>query len=217
MEQGTDEWRESRMGFFSSSEIHKLLVKGKSSDFGDTATTYILDKLGEKISGKPIESQDNKATLWGKEQEPLARDWYCRLHGMVCDEVGFIKHPMIENFGGSPDGIIYKVGSGDEAGILEIKSPYNYSNHLNHLLIEDTEYFKKYYKEYYWQITANCLINGLDWAHFVSFDPRMTKQMGLFVMKIEPSADDASFLVERIELANKEMKRIADKLKIRFM
>ena len=213
MEQGTSEWYGERCGYFTASEIHKLLVSGKGGEpFGETALTYILDKLGEKITGKPIESKDNTATLWGKEHEPLAREWYCRKNGMIVDEVGFIKHPTIPNFGGSPDGITYKVGSGDEAGILEIKCPFNYSNHLNHCLIPDQEYFKKYYKEYYWQILANCLINNLKWADFVSFDPRMNQKYGLFTLRIEPPVEDCNLLISRIEMANEQLNKFLTNL-----
>lgn len=212
MEQGTIEWKEARCGFFSSSENWKLIGTGKKNPFTEVGMTYIKNKLGEKITGIPIESQDSKATLWGKTYEPMAREWYCKKYGMVVDEVGFMTHPTIKNFGGSPDGLTYKVGSGNDAGNLEIKCPMVYANHIDHLRIKSAEYFKAEFPDKYWQCVSNMVVCGLTYTDFVSFDPRMNSKMGLFVFRLEPSAEDASLLIERIELANAQLDKLAEEI-----
>lgn len=212
MEQGSDEWKEARLGFFSSSEVFKLIGTGKKNTFTDVGMTYIKNKLGEKMSGIPVESQDSKSTLWGKQYEPMAREWYCKKFGMVVDEVGFMTHPIIKNFGGSPDGLCYKVGSGDNAGILEIKCPMVYANHIDHLRIKSVEYFKSEFPDKYWQCVSNMVVCGLNYTDFVSFDPRMNSKMGMFVFRLELDKGDASMLIHRIELANAELENIAKEI-----
>lgn len=212
MEQGTQEWREARCGFFSSSENWRLIGKGRKSEFSDTGMTYIKNKLGEKISGMPVESQGSKATDWGTQFEPMAREWYCKRYGMVVDEIGFVKHPTIENWGGSPDGLSYKIGSGGEAGILEIKCPMVYANHIDHLCINSVEYFKENLPDKYWQCVSNMVVLGLTWTDFISFDPRMNSKMGLFVFHFDLIKEDAELLQSRIELANAELKKIASQI-----
>lgn len=212
-EQGTSEWLEERLGYFTASNCFKLIGKGKGGeDFGEVGMTYILDKIGERLSGQTNFEYETAAMKWGTENEPLAREWYCRKHGMVVDEVGFIKHPTLENFGGSPDGIAYKVGSGDEAGLLEIKCPFTFAAHLNHCLIESQEYFKKYFAQYYWQVVGNMMCNNLKWADFVSFDPRLNSKIGLFIFRLERNEDDVALLTEKITKANSLMQTLEKKL-----
>ena len=212
MEQGSDEWRDARLGYFSSSENWKLIGTGRKNTFTDVGLTYIKNKLGEKMSGIPVESQDSKATIWGKTYEPMAREWYCKRFGMVVDEVGFMTHPAIKNFGGSPDGLTYKVGSGDNAGILEIKCPEVYANHINHLRIKSVEYFKDEFPQKYWQCVSNMVVCGLNYSDFVSFDPRMNSKMGMFVFRFELNKADAGFLCDRIVMASAELENIAKEI-----
>ena len=46
--QGSPEWHRQRIGLFTSSKIADLMVKGKSSEFGDTAMSYIYRVAAER-------------------------------------------------------------------------------------------------------------------------------------------------------------------------
>ena len=48
IKQGTPEWHKERLGLFTSSHLSDLMVKGKNSEFGDTAMSYIYKVAAER-------------------------------------------------------------------------------------------------------------------------------------------------------------------------
>lgn len=208
-EQRTPVWHEDRLGKFTSSEIHKLMTepKDKSLKLSKTAESYIIDKVSEQLTGL-YSSFENEATIWGVEQETLAKHWFTKLTGIEVKDCGFIDHDSIPNYGGSPDGIIEVDG---EIGIIEVKCPFNTSNHIKHCLT-DSENFKTDFKEYYYQMQSNMLIVGASFGFFVSFDPRIDKDCGLFIMKINYDVLTGETILNKVELANEMVESIKQKL-----
>ena len=82
--QGSPEWHRQRIGLFTSSKIADLMVKGKSSEFGDTAMSYIYRVAAERtlsdefLSGAGFEmyidrmDMTSKSIRWGQDFESMA-------------------------------------------------------------------------------------------------------------------------------------------------
>ncbi len=200
--QKSSEWYEARLGKFTSSELSKLLTSGRAKDqeFGDTALSYIKEKLHEHFTkGTCLDYgfQGNKATEWGEHFEPEARDLYSEMTGYLVTECGFIQSQESEMFGGSPDGLV------GEDGLIEIKCPYA-SNHVEHLTLKTAQDLQASKKEYFAQCQGNLLATGRKWCDFVSYDPRY--QNPLFRMKILRVERDEEFIAMAIDKIKKAEK-----------
>ena len=182
-------WLEQRHGCFTSSNFGKLMTRSKTKgeDFGITAMQYIFEVSAEVVgSYKP--SFESRPTDWGHDNEGLAVQAYERYAGEVVDYDSHRFVSMNEYVGGSPDGL---VGS---KGVIEIKCPYDPSNHIKWMIADEIP------KEHKWQVAGHCLVTGRDWCDFVSFDPRIEGPLRLFVKRYERDAlvDE---LKDRLELA----------------
>jgi YqaJ-like viral recombinase domain len=188
------EWFNHRQGNFTGSEIWKLMTepRSKKESVSKTAETYILEKVWEKLSGKTKGGVDNFATQWGVEHEPLAAQWYSKLTGVELTEANLVFKEGLEGLTGTPDRL---AGAN---GIIEIKCPFNGANHLKHCFITTDEYFKSEHNDYYWQCMCYLFLTGRDWCDFVSFDPRISSDMGLFIYRLNKNEDDFRLLEEKI-------------------
>lgn len=106
--QKSPEWHKARETMISASDFAQALNDGK---FG-TQKQLIIKKCG------PAEEfKTNLFFQWGNLFEQVACDIYCKMYNHKMFEFGLIKHPTLDYFGASPDGI-------SELGImLEIKCP----------------------------------------------------------------------------------------------
>lgn len=193
MNQRTDEWFKDRLGHVTASRVSDAIA-GK-----DTATrrNYLVQLVAERLTGQQQESYTNAAMQWGTETEPLARVAYQSEHDWV-EEVGFIKHPIIEWFGASPDGL-----TGD--GLIEIKCP-NTTTHLDWRL--DGVVPKKHQP----QMLAQLACTGRKWVDFVSFDPRLPEKLQLFVVRFEPNRKEIEALEKKVEMFLSDVKTAMNEL-----
>lgn len=109
VEQGTDEWREVRLGIPTASRFGDVLAAG----YGNSRTAYLYDLAGERISGIPADQFENHHMRRGREMEPQARAQYEWLRRCEVQRVGFVRRGRL---GASPDGFV-----GDR-GLVEFKS-----------------------------------------------------------------------------------------------
>lgn len=191
-----EEWHNHRNGKFTASEIHRLMTapKDKTESLSEGAKTYALEKVTERITGLPCSTVDTWAMQWGVDHEDEARQSFVLKTGLIVEQSGFVTFG--DDAGGSPDGVIPIVNSG-----IEIKCPANSKNHVEHLLITSQEYFKKYFKEYYWQCQMNMMCCKADNWWFCSFDPRFPEDKKLLVFKVEKNELDHADLVVKIKAA----------------
>jgi hypothetical protein len=208
--QRTAKWFSERLYKFTSSNIYKLLTEPQSKaakeagELSATAKKYILEKIAEELGANDPEFS-SKATDWGNINEPLAKEWYEIKTGRKVGEVGFCS--VDDFFGGSPDAAVWdpSIGNYQDQGIvncaLEIKCPYSPSNHLNHCLITDAEKFKAIAPAYYWQCVSHMMVLKVDYCDFVSFDPRINHELGLFIFRLEKNEDDVKHLQSKIDNA----------------
>lgn len=200
-----NQWLASRCGKFTASEIHKLMGKGRSGDyFGLVAKSYIATKAAEVLTLEPSNQRGpTMAMEWGNAHEFEAVTKFRELYGEVeyfgGENPTFF--PFGEYAGGSPDAL------GKEY-VVEIKCPFNSSEHLQHSLLKTDEDLKDYAPEYYWQCVANMLFTNREQAVFISYDPRFDIQYQLKVLKFNCNLDDRSLLIERLCEAEKELKKL---------
>ena len=128
-------------------------------------------------------SQTNFESSTNYTLEEYANDVVYHIQS-VCDDAG-VPHPTIVMSGASPDGLL------GTDGVLELKCP-NTATHIETLLGQAVP------GKYVWQIQWQLACTGRKWADFVSYDPRMSEEMRLFVRRI--NRDD-----EMIEEATKQV------------
>lgn len=209
--QRTPEWMEQRKYRFTSSQVYKLMTEPRSTEakkngeLSETSKSYILEKIVQEIGGF-LPEFSSKATEWGNEHEDQAKMWYQIKTGNTIGDIQFCE--VNEFYGGSPDSAVIDVKDslpGEQGiinGALEIKCPYNSVNHLQHCLIDSPEYFKAKHPEYYWQCVSHVITMKVEWCDFVSFDPRIDHEIGLFIFRLYPFAEDCEMLMKKLEAAN---------------
>jgi hypothetical protein len=158
----------------------------------------VEQKVAELLTGEYKESPPSRATEWGIEHEEEARQEFINRFGYPVAMTGF--HTYGEHAGGSPDGIYQDEFTGN--AILEIKCPYDSTNHIKHSLIRTKEQLKSECPDYYWQIIANMVFANCMTACFVSYDPRMMdekKRLHHLFIGLEPT--DEQELIGKLEKA----------------
>ena len=199
IEQGTDEWFAIRCGKVTASRVADVIATTKTG-YSASRANYEAQLICEILTGKPAESFSNAAMQWGTETEPLARAQYELKTGEMVNQVGFVVHPMIEQAGASPDGLV-----GSE-GLIEIKCP-NTSTHLDTLLAQKVS--SKYITQMTWQMVCT----GRKWCDFVSYDPRLPENLQLFVQRIELDEDYAKKLQNEVVMFLVEVNEKIEKLR----
>lgn len=207
MDQGTQEWKEARLGCVTASRVSDVIARTKSG-YGASRANYAAQLIAERLTGVVTEGFVNAAMQWGTDTEDSARAAYEFQTGIVVEQVGFIMHPSIQMTGASPDGF-----AGDD-GLLECKCP-NTATHIETLI--SGKIAEKYLTQMHWQMACT----GRKWCDFVSFDPRMPEHMQLFVQRVK--RDDAridelerevvGFLAEideRIKILTRKYPKIAE-------
>jgi len=168
-DQRSVEWFAERLGHVTASRMSDV-----QSSVGTAARrNYMVQLIAERLTGQQQENYVNHFMQWGTDTEPLARAAYQSQYELV-DEVGFVKHPLILWFGASPDGLVGK------HGLIEIKCPAT-ATHLDWMLEGKVPTKHKP------QMLAQLACTGRAYVDFVSFDPRLTEDLQLFVVRFEPN------------------------------
>lgn len=196
--QRTPEWHISRLGCLTGSRIADALDYTKKGE-GAKRINYRLEMLSERLTGLKTEFYVNQAMQWGIDQENAAKEAYEAETGELVIEVGFIRHPILDWAGASPDGLI-----GND-GLVEIKCP-NTTTHLSTILTG--EIAEKYKLQMTWQL----LCTQRKWCDFVSFDPRFPEELQLYITRYTPSAEEllsvdmqAKEFLESVELLSNKL------------
>jgi putative phage-type endonuclease len=184
IEQGSPEWFAQRLGKVTASRVADVIAKTKTG-YSTSRDNYMAQLVCERMTNTVAESFTNTAMQWGTETEPLARAAYEAHADVLVDEVAMITHPTIEAAGASPDGLV-----GDD-GLLEIKCP-NTATHIDTLLTQTVP--GKYITQMQWQMACT----GRKWCDFVSFDPRMSDGLQLFVKRINLDTDYVAMLEKEV-------------------
>lgn len=178
--QRTEAWHALRAGKVTCSILSDVVAvrqrgSGELAGRRNVRVRAILERLS--INGLPG-FDGNKATAWGEKNEPAARSTYERRTDNLIAESGFVEHPTIVGFGGSPDGVVYGDDDVTIVGGVEIKCPYSGTNHIDALLSGEMP------AEHFDQVMGNIAVTGAQWWDFVSYDPRLPDHLQLFVRRI---------------------------------
>lgn len=171
--QKSEEWYLERVGNLTGSRFHDVSATSKR-DGKPLASrkTAIVEITLEVLTGKPGAMWTSKATDWGNTYEAEARAHYEIKKGVMCEEVGFIRHPFHNQVGCSPDGLI------DLDGGWEAKCPYTHAVHLDTLLNGMPD-------EHMAQVQGGMFCTGRQWWDFVSYHPDFPDGMKLYIQRIE--------------------------------
>lgn len=199
-----------RVGKFTASEIYKLLKSGRKKDelFGQVAMKYITSKFAELLIGETIsdaQETDSKSMAWGRLNEELAiAEYELRYNVKTHGHQEFL--PWGDDTGCTPDGLV------DTGGMIEVKCPFNPTEHAMNLLLTTQEDFKEYHDEYYPQIQMQLLCSGRAWCDFVSFDPRVVREelklKRLRIFRDEEMLDNMTYrITEAVKLRDEMLEK----------
>jgi len=172
IEQGSDEWKQARLGHVTASNMADVMSKGKGSAEAVGRYKYKVKLVAERLTQTSGESFTNAAMEWGIEQEQFACIEYEASRNVFVERTGFWLHPKIQWLGVSPDRLV-----GDE-GLIEVKCP-NTTTHLGYL------FENRIPPDYYKQIQCQLWVTGRQWCDFVSYDPRLPKRNQLLIVRTE--------------------------------
>lgn len=200
MIQGSEEWLQARLGKVTASRVVDIMPSVKTGRYNASRKNYMAEKVIEILTGKPIDNYVSTAMDWGTETEPLARSAYELETGNMVEEVGFIEHPTMKNFGASPDGII------SETLVLEIKCP-NTATHLNLLT------GGKIKRDYMYQMEAVMMCCDANRSHYVDYDPRLPDNLSYILFAFTYDPDRRKEIEYEVNKFNDELDEMLKKLK----
>lgn len=193
------EWLQKRLGKLTSSKYEVMMQKGKGSRFGTMALNYIYEKVAELLTNAPhlVTSQ---AMEWGNTMEAEAIQKYEEKMGLVVVPSDFINFG--EFAGGTPDGLV------SDDGIIEVKCPFNPSNHTETLITNEVP------DKHMMQIQGNLMATGRTWCDFISYDPRIQNEsLRLFIKRVYRDEEIIKEIQDRIEEVGNLVIKLYEKLK----
>tara|TARA_R110000744_G_scaffold238160_1_gene355509 strand:- start:54 stop:665 length:612 start_codon:yes stop_codon:yes gene_type:complete len=199
MKQGSQEWLLARCGKVTASRVSDVIAETKSG-FGVSRANYMAELIAEQLTGTPASNFSNASMQWGTDTEPQARAAYEFFSDQKVTEVALIDHPLISMCSASPDGLV------GDYGLIEIKCP-NTSTHINTLIN------KKVPKKYFTQMQFQMACTQRNWCDFISFDPRLSDDLQIFIYRVDKDLDFIKKTEESILLFQEEMAEKIKKLK----
>ena len=152
--------RETKEEF--EARIAKLQEAADASPFSEGALSYMYELASERnlrdvfVKDEELFNQylmrtsvSSNAIRWGEETEAMARLQYSRLTGNEVAEIGFYRHPTVDWYGDSPDGLVVDKESGLPIGVIEIKCPKSQTwIEYRHKFTQAERIYNSYVKEY---------------------------------------------------------------------
>ncbi len=186
LEQRSPEWMTMRNGCVTGSRVADVCAKLKKGGPAACRQNYLIEVAVSRLTGLAPDRFVTPAMQWGIDNEQFARAAYEMQADCMVESIGFAIHPRLDFFGASPDGLIGK------DGVLELKCPTS-DTHLGYIL---GGVLPLYYMP---QMLAEMACTERQWCDFVSFDPRMPKNLQLFVRRFQ--RDDELITALEVEVA----------------
>jgi hypothetical protein len=188
-----------RNGRFTSSEVGKIIPRGRKEAFTVAGLTYIRTKMFERVLGRRIDSPvPSRSTAWGL----LAEKHLFETLGMSYQPMGNeVKvHPQYDFWSGSPDAFNHQTQA-----VVEIKCPFTLKSFCE--LVEPVRQgldgmdamnmIRELHQEgemYYWQIVSNCILMGTDRAELIVFCPCFDEALKIQAMSLQiPEAEQERY------------------------
>lgn len=166
-EQGSEAWRQSRVGRVGCSRLGDVLAQGKDGGPSSTRKNYMVELLCERLTGRYEQGFHSKDMEIGIERENSARSEYEARFGVMVLRDGGREDDTIKGFGCSPDGLI-----GEDGG-QEIKCP-NRATHLATIMNGTIK------RDYILQMAGGVIVYKRKWWDFVSFNPDFPENLSFY-------------------------------------
>ena len=159
----------SRVGNFSSSQIYKLMSKGRGNwsleNTGKPFDTYIKEKAWERKLGRSLNKEVSARPIsWGRLVEQQCFNLLSLNYSLVSKD-RYAHKVYSDYWTGMPDLLTDEI-------VGDIKCPYTLTSFAELLeCLEDVELFKKIKPEYYWQLVSNGILCDRDTAVIVIYVP----------------------------------------------
>jgi putative phage-type endonuclease len=202
MIQGTDEWRQARVGSVGASDAPKVVRRTKTGYSADR-DSLMAAKVLERLTGVPVEVFKTQAMLQGTAREPEARLLYSIVKNVEVEEVGIVLHPSIKGAHASPDGLI------ETGGLVEIKAPMP-AQHLDMLI--NGVISNDHFVQMMWQLSCT----GREWCDFVSYSSDFPSKMQMVIKRVHRDETLIRDLEREIAMFIKEIDRKIAELSRRF-
>ncbi|MBK5722917.1 YqaJ viral recombinase family protein [Dysgonomonas sp. Marseille-P4677] len=206
MQQRSEQWHLIRKAKFTASDIVNICGDGKTFETAVYSKAYEAILPESQYLEMCLNARSSAAMQWGNDWEDTARQEYEQRTGAEVTQVGFIEYT--KDSGGSPDGIIESLN-----GQIEIKCPYEGTNHIKFFRIKKAEELldlTKDSKKYYYQMQANILFNKSEWCDFISFDPRCNDILRMRIVRCYPNDKILKIIDESIPKATEFKRQIID-------
>jgi hypothetical protein len=169
--QRTEAWELSRLGHVTASEFATAVGrKGKKLTQG--AETYLYTLVGDHLARVPRAEVSAKPLEWGTNHEEQALGAYVFATGREVETQPFHRLDGETLIGASPDGFV-------EDGMVEVKCPYTSREHARNLITQAPP------RDHYHQIQGNLWVTGRAWCDYVSYDPRVSSDHSLVVIRVD--------------------------------
>lgn len=188
-EQNSPQWYAARLGVPTASRFSAILAKGE----GKTRRSYMMDLLGELMTGEPTEHYSNDHMERGHEQEPDALNLYAFRMNVDPVRVGFIRNG---DKGCSPDCLV------SERGMAQVKTKL--PRLQAEILLAD-----RVPPENIAQLQGELWVAEREWTDFVSYCPKMP----LFVKRVYRDEEYIKRLDKEVDLFVRELRTLLAVLK----
>jgi hypothetical protein len=194
--QGSPAWRQARVGYVTASRAGDVIATLKRGGESKERANYRMELICERLTGIPYDSFVTREMQWGLDHEAEARCAYEIEKDVLVDQVGFVIHPTIENFGCSPDGLV------NDDGLLQIKCPTK-RTHLEwwQAGILPIEYAPQLLAE------LSCHPERR-WIDFASYHPDFREHLQLFVRRFDRDEKLIAALEEQVRHFNQEIDQV---------
>ena len=214
-----EDWANFRRGLFTASEVHRLLAEPKlkadkdAGNLSEGAKTYVRERIAILLA--PEEPQHYNSNMErGNEVEPQAVLAYAERIGKSVNDDDFVYTSVggfvfftdeEYNAGGTPDIIIGKQ-------ICEIKCPLS-KTHLEYMMIDSVEEFKKAVPQYYSQMQMNMWLCEAESGVFISYDDRFyDNSHHLQTLKVPRDEEHIELIKTKLKKATEYKNQILAKL-----
>lgn len=190
--QGTPEWHAIRAGKWSASSGAKIMGGLETQGLKD----LIKDIAWGRVFGKTDGGYSGASMQRGHEMEPEARDAFAFHRDAHVEQVGFVEHGRIPNFGWSPDGLHAQRKRGLEIKCLEHKAWIDFHESL------------AVPSEYRWQVKIACMVGRLDGLDFWVYHPLA----GGIAIPVEITAGEMDQIEGRLAILEPRVQTLVDRL-----
>lgn len=169
-------WLSARAGKLTASRMADAMAFKVNGEPKAERIKLLHELLAERLTGLSVPHVVNDAMQWGLEHEDEAVDVYVERYGRNVRPSRFYEHPVIENFGATPDREL-------DDGLLEVKCPQT-TTYLAWRLAGICP------EQHHPQMAAQLLCSGKTWCGFLAYDPRIRdERLRLFMRKYVPTAE----------------------------